>query len=259
MKNKLKGLVCLFLLTLSLQSVGQVAVVDYMKVPPGGGSKYLEVEKAWKKLHQARLDAGLILGWSLYEVMFSGAEDAYQYATVTMYKSLDDYEKSFDQSVVSKAYPDYKEKDWDNFGEKTGASRTLTNTKLFYYVVGIDPKDITQEKYLMISTMRVKPTGMEAYEKMEKDWYKPLHTQMIKQGAMEGWSIWGKWLGDATEYQYVAVNSYSSFDQMTRGNYTEAIKKALPGKNPAEITAKTYAARDMTGSQIWKKIDEVRK
>ena len=143
--------------------------------------------------------------------------------------------------------------------EKTEASRSLTNIKLFYNVTGIDSKDVTKEKYLVISTMRVKPAGMDAYEKMEKDWYKPLHTHFISQGALEGWSIWGKWLGDATDFQYVAVNSYSSFEQMTKGNYAAAMKAALPGKSTADVQAKTLATRDMTGSQVWKRIDDVRK
>ena len=258
MKNKL-GLVCLLLCSLAMNSFGQIAVVDYMKVSPANTSKYLEVEKNWKKIHQARLDAGLIISWSLFQVMFAGSDDPYQYATVTIYKSLDDYEKSFEDKIFTAAYPNAKEKDMDEMMNKTADSRSLTNSKVFYLVTNLEPKSYADAIYLTISTMRVKPSGRDAYEKMENDWYKPLHTNFMKQGAMEGWSIWGKWLGDATDYQYVAVNSYSSLGQMTKGNYTQAIKAALPGKTPADVEAKTLAAREMTGSQIWKRIDDVRK
>jgi len=259
MKNKIKGLVCLLLCSLALSSFGQIAVVDYMKVSPGNTGKYLEVEKSWKKIHQARLDAGLILSWSLFQVMFAGSDDDYQYATVTIYKSLDDYEKSFSDKVFAAAFPDAKEKDMDDMMKKTGDSRSLIGSKVFYLVTNIDPKDFAKAIYLTVSTMKVKPGGGDAYVKLEKDWYKPIHASFIKQGTMEGWSIWGKWLGDNTDYQYVAVNSYSSFEQMEKVDYQKGIQAALPGKNPAEIATKTTAARELTATQIWKRVDDVRK
>ena len=258
MKNYSKVMLTWLVMTFSIFSFSQVVVVDYMKLKPGNISKYLAIENEWKKIHEARLKAGVILGWALYENMFSGADEPFQYATVTTYKNIANYENSWSDSLASTAYPDYKEKEWNEFFERTDASRVLSSTRVFYFVDGISAKDPKLEKYLQ-STMQVKPGGEDNYVKMEKTLFKPMHQEIIKSGAMEGWSIWQKYLGSSTDYQYVAVNTFSSLEQMDKGDYGKAMARALPGKTAAEIFSKMYAARLLTETYLWRRLDSVSK
>jgi len=259
MKNYSKVMLAWLAMAFSIGSFSQVVVVDYMKVKPGNVSKYLAIENEWKKIHEARIKAGFITGWALYENMFSGADDPFQYATVTSYKNLAAYENSWSDSIVRTSYPDFKEKDWNEFFERTEASRVLSNTKVFSFVDGISAKDPNLEKYLLISTMQVKPGGEDNYVKMEKTLFKPMHQEIIKTGGMEAWSIWQKNLGSTTDYQYVAVNSFASLEQMDKGDYGKAMAKALPGKTAAEVFSKMYAARLLTETYLFRRLDLVSK
>ena len=71
----------------------QITVVQFMKVTPGQLDTYLEVEEAWSKLHQKSVDNGYLLEWSLYEKMFHGTEDEYDFITINVYPDWASYEK----------------------------------------------------------------------------------------------------------------------------------------------------------------------
>jgi len=258
MKNFLKTFGLLAFLLFAMNSKGQMAVVEYMKVKPGNDGKYLEVEKAWKKLHEVRLKTGQILSWALYEPMFTGQDFDYQYVTVTVYKDLGAYEKAvWSDSLAQMAYPDYKEKDWDEFGKKTGDARVLSQVQVYHLVTGANAKPLKPVKYLQLSNMGVKPGGEAAYEKLEKDYFKPLHEAAIKAGQMEGWSIWSKYPGNYTQSQYTAVNEYSSLAQIDAIDYRKLFKKAFPSMNVNDLMTKTTNARSIVESAIWKRIDIV--
>ncbi|MDP6457455.1 MAG: hypothetical protein QF669_08410, partial [Candidatus Marinimicrobia bacterium] len=76
MKKMSAVLTILFSTILSAQTI---AVVSYMKVEPGNTQEYLEVEKIWKKIHQTRLEKGMIKFWGLYSVMYTGTASEYNY------------------------------------------------------------------------------------------------------------------------------------------------------------------------------------
>jgi hypothetical protein len=246
------------LLALASIAFGQMAVVDYMKVKPGNAGKYLEVEKAWRKIHEARVKSGEILSWTLYENMFAGADEAYQYVTVTIYKDFAAYEKMNWDASSKAAYPNYTSKEWDDLMQKTGESRTISSMDVFNRVVDAGVPSTKAPVYFMLSCMNVKPGAEANYEKLERDYYKPLHAEFIKKGAMEGWGIWSKFPGNMKDYQYVAVNMFSSPEQMWSGNYGEAFKKLFPAMKPEDLAKKTNEARTITESFMWKLLDDVR-
>jgi hypothetical protein len=258
MKNFLKPAALLLFLSVSLCGAGQMAIVEYMKVKPGNDSNYLEVEKAWKKLHEVRLKTGQILSWALYEPMFTGQDFEYQYVTVTVYKDLAGYEKAvWSDSLSQMAYPDYKEKDWQEFGKKTGDARVLSQVQVYRLVTEANAKAMKPVKYLQLSNMAVKPGGEGAYEKLENDYFKPLHEAAIKAGQMEGWSIWSKYPGNYTQSKYTAVNEFSSLAQIDGIDYGKLFKKVFPYKSEDELITKTGNARTIVESAIWRRIDLV--
>lgn len=75
-------------------------VVDYMKVNNGMHTEYLQLEKAWKKLHQANIKAGKQANWVIEQVLSPGGENvAYNYVTSQAYigeKQLAAYMESND-------------------------------------------------------------------------------------------------------------------------------------------------------------------
>ncbi len=256
-KNLKLGMVAFAMLVFSSLAMGQTAIVDYMRIKPGDDSKYLAVEKEWMKIHEARLKAGKIISWTLYQNMYAGADEGFQYATVTIYKDFAATEEDSYTAASKEAYPDYSDKDWDKFFARTEESRVLGSSEVFHRVTGTDPKLGASAVYLDIDAMRVKPGGSDSYESLEKDIYKKLQESRVKDGEMQVWSIWAKWPGNQTDYQYVAVNSYTSIAQMMKGDYAKTLKKVFPAMKPAELAAKTNAARTQTESWLWKKIETV--
>jgi len=54
--------------------------VDYFKAPSDQIGNYLHVEQElWKPIHQARLDSGIILGWSFYSTFVAEPDAPYNY------------------------------------------------------------------------------------------------------------------------------------------------------------------------------------
>ena len=83
----MKLLIGFILIISTFLNAQTIAVVDYMKVEPENTQAYMEVEKMWKNIHQTRLKKGLIKFWGLYSIMFSGANNDYNYVTVTRQSS----------------------------------------------------------------------------------------------------------------------------------------------------------------------------
>lgn len=55
------------LLSLALTTCfSQFVVVSFMKVTPGKEAEYIALERTWKKIHEARQNAGNMTNWYLY-------------------------------------------------------------------------------------------------------------------------------------------------------------------------------------------------
>ncbi len=93
MKTANKTLLTLLILALAFSAQAQYmgASVEYVKVKPGQWSNYRELEKMALKVHQARVENGIIVQWHMYRKMYSGADDPYDFMLVHFY---DDYMKS---------------------------------------------------------------------------------------------------------------------------------------------------------------------
>jgi hypothetical protein len=82
--------------------------VDYMKVPSGGASNYLSHEQdVWKPIHQARIDAGLMRGWSVWQMVFPGGTgQRHNYGTANAYESISAIPNSFPEGIIEEVHPD---------------------------------------------------------------------------------------------------------------------------------------------------------
>jgi len=227
----------------------QITVVQFMKVAPGQGSTYLEVEEAWSKLHQKSVDNGYILSWDLNEKMFHGADDEYDFITVNVYPDWATYEKG-----VPDGY-------YDQLGEdittKTGESRSLVRTEVYSFVVGAD--NSKPPKFLQLAFMKVEQGDAAAYVDMESKYYKVYHEGLIEAGGMNSWGIYQRIvpIGFGGEYNYVAVNGYESLSQpnsITQETGDAAWEKAAAGTPDEVIIKLTNETRLMVTSEMWRYI-----
>lgn len=105
--------------------------VDYMKIPPGRGAEYRDLEvNLWKPVHQLRVEQGLISSWALYGHHFPGGDIDYQYVTVTEFPTLEsmdtdrlDYPRLFGEVYPSRGYAEIQ--------SQTENSRILVQTDIW--------------------------------------------------------------------------------------------------------------------------------
>jgi len=252
------SVLCTLCVTAILYAQTIIAQVDYMKIEPGGTSEYLEVEKIWKKIHQARLDQGLITFWGLYDVMFTAENDPYDFVTINWYTSMDKYENSFSNEILKAAFPDMSDEELTKMLERTEASRRLVNTDMYIRQATSETSPTEPAAYFVVNWMTVEPGNASDYLNMEREIYKPVHEESIKGNFRSGWSLWSRFMGNQLQEQYATADAFSSWSQMMQEfSYEEILKKVHPDKNIDELNEMTLKLRTMGRSEVWKLLDSV--
>ena len=233
-------------------------LVDLMKVEQGNDQAYLDMEKnLWKPIHQERLKNGKILGWVLYRVWFKGANDDYNYVTVTLYDNPANVENPFEGIELADIHPGMEAND---FMEKTNSSRKLVQSRLMQQVNTAFPdggQSAAPFKYLVVNYM--KPTPGSAFLEFENEHAKPIHEELVKSGEWAGWSVWANIFprGTSEPYRFVTVDYYSDFSKMGTADYMGAFKKAHPDEDWDKYAETVGKSREMVLSELWEVVDRV--
>jgi L-rhamnose mutarotase len=236
------------------------ALVDFMKVKPGNEAKYVDLEKnVWKAMHQERIKKGIITGWVLYKVLYTGSSDPYNYVTVTFFDNSANLEDPWAGIDPKKILPG---KDVDKAYDETLNSRDLVKSNLIVRQDEVVPEGGPGDiKYIEVDYMKVKPGNEAAYMDVEKKIWEPIHKEFIKAGTRSGWSLWGQMYpaGSATEYQYITANYFPDFKKIGTADYTDAFKKAHAGEDVDALGEKTDKSRDLVKTELWQTVDVVMK
>ena len=236
-------------------------VVDYMKVPPGDGAEYVEVEREiWKPIHEERLKRGLIRGWTLYDVSLSGMDTPYGYATVNVYDDLEKMMGSFSNEIIAAAHPDATEAEREAMMNRTGAARHLIHNEVWQQESAAEGN--ASAEWIVVNQMQVPPGGGEAYMAVENEVWKPVHDLAIAEGKRRGWSVYSRVLpyGAALGYNYATVDGYDSMGDVVAPGLWDLFLKAHAGATEddiEEMTNRTMASRTLLQGQLWHRLDHV--
>lgn len=228
-------------------------VVNYMKVPQGGGDAYIANEREWKKIHQARVNEGKMVAWELFYIHNSGTDSPYNFATVDVYSNLEAALKGVTLDEIKKAWGEK----YNDVLKKSNSVRNLAYSEMLSQEMGIPDK--APAKYIMVSYMKAPDVGK--YYEMEKKAYMPMHQVAVDEGKLDGWSVWSRWYHEDTAYDAITVNAYTDAAQITAMNYGAAFEKVKAGKNTNELfelvslVDKTSELRTMVKSQLWELIE----
>lgn len=243
---------CALILAASVSFSQTVVVLNYMKVPPGGGDAYEEAEKYARKVMQHRVDEGKMIGWELWRVMNQTAESDYHYVTADIYEDLAASLKGIPWEDVEAA-----------LGEKAGeaadaimSSRTMTYRETYQFVMGIPI--VGEENYMVVNYMKAKDPGTHVALEGQ---ILPIHELAIADGAMAGWSVWSPMLFDErTTHTAITVDGFTSLDQIAAvnyGKYYDEHVKTLSDKEAEELDAmfdQISAIRTQQKVQVWQKV-----
>jgi hypothetical protein len=257
MKNYLKAMFLFALLGIVLPSVAQTyAVVDYMKVPQGGDGNYMQVEEEWKKVHQARVDAGMIQNWQFYSKMFAGSTDEYNYMTVAIY---DDVTKMEDPIPWDWIKENYTESERNAMMKKTNKARVLVKTEVYRLMESASGD--TPPKYIFMQRWKAKPGKMGEYKKFEKEMAKPYFQEYIDKGGQASWSVWSKYLGEG-DWHGIWANGHANFGDWEKDHseLSTSIMESLlkEGQTIGEVQSNMGKLRGSVGQrELWVYIDYV--
>lgn len=238
------------LIPLSLFSQDATIVLEYMHVEMENTGDYIAVEKEWKKIHQARIDAGIITGWQLWRNVYAAADDPYQYITINWYEN---YAKTFEDAPEGIFDDVLTDKEWEELYTKTMKSRTLGSREVMHRALNAEGSE--SGKYVVINHMRVKPGMENAYMDVESEIWKPYQEEAIKRGMKANWGVWVAWPYKEGQSRYSSVDGYNSMDQMMMGD--NILEDVHPGMTWEEIDKKTSETRRISSIEIWEIVDAV--
>ncbi len=115
-------------------------------------------------------------------------------------------------------------------------------------------------KYFEIDYMKVDPIKESDYLKLEREQWKPLHQERIKEGKIRSWYLFGIQFPSGTDekYNYVTVNAFDQFGQL-EDPYADADKllaKVHPGMKVDDFLSRTVQGRNLVRSEVWVLIDQ---
>jgi len=157
---------------------GQIAYLQYRKVPANQEEKFVEREtKYWSKVAKSAIDKGQLAGWSLWRKVGVTKQDAPNYVFVNSYASIDQLDQNFWGDNMD-ALGDVKPEDVE----------TMSFTEVpFDYFVQFEDNIPGDYKYAIVNYGS--PTSVGDFIQENKTLWKPFHENNIKNGS--GMTAWG--------------------------------------------------------------------
>ena len=234
-----------FSFTLSAQYAG--ATLEYVKVKPGQNKNFLELEEMALKVHQARVEKGIITRWALYQKMYSTGNDQYSYIFVNLNDDFKKTQNSYPQALIDALFTTEEQSD---FWTRASAAREIVKSE--YYDRVVEAEGGQPSKYLRFIRYQVEPGSNWNFEQIRKDLVKPIFDEVVKRGYNSGWSVWKKDPNDR-KFQYVAVNGYAEYgDWKNSIHLDEVFKEVFPGKDQDEARNTVIGSRTHVSSEYWK-------
>lgn len=109
---------------------------------------------------------------------------------------------------------------------------------------------------VVVDYMKTAPGREDAYVRLERELWKPVHTARIRAGAMRSWSLYKVRFphGAAVPYDYVTVNVFDSVADADRDPLAW-FPQVHPERTVPEVMRDTEAARELVRGELWYRLD----
>ena len=251
MKTVNRALLTILALAFSYNIQAQYAGASlaYVKVKPEQWGNYLELEKTAFKLHQARVEKGIITRWALYKKLNGGTGDSYDYIIVAINDDFKKTENAFPQELIDELYTNEEQAE---FMKKATATREIVKSE---YYDRVTTSDVYHPyKYIRFIRYYVKQEERDLFVKQRKEVVKPLFDEVVNREYHAGWSLWKKDPHD-NKFQYVAVNAFAEYGQWKESvPFNEIFKQIFPDKDLDDTRTRVFSTRTHINSEYWELI-----
>ena len=143
--------------------------------------------------------------------------------------------------------------DTTEFSKSTSQSREIVWEQLFQVIDEAATKINQPSKYIVVNQVKSVAGEENEYVKMERTYFKPFHAERVARGVMNNWSFYKPNLpyGEKYEYDYVTLNGFSTWDQITANNPPDVWKKVHGDTNFDEIHTKILSKRITVNNEVW--------
>ena len=207
---------CLLALNAWAQTTPQASppfiMVQYNKVAPERSAAFEDAVKTQlAKVMQVRANEGAVTLWASSKMLFpSGSDAKYNYVLATVYRGVPPLEPSAPEL----------EKDWTKAGLKRAAFLERMNSlgavvvkrEIWRGLETVGPLEAGD----LIRVDAKKVTTARDYVDLERNVYKAVWSDRIKQGAMKSWAFFAVQLpgGEDRPYGFVTVQGFKDQQQM---------------------------------------------
>ncbi len=245
----------------SVQSQGELGnyfALQYYKVHPSMENEFIRLEgEVWKKIHEARIKKDLLDGWYLLRVVApSGTHAEYNYIIVFEYETAEkltghfeghgiNYAVLLDEQEIALALRAHEVRDMVYEEVWRTADQTFANSE-------------SQYRYQIFNSMKIKPGVDESeYVRLEKEYWKPVHTERIRRNAMFGWGLYTMIIPGGTErnYHWGTIDFYHNFKDYLVEESTSIMNSLYGPENAAKYVEETISKRDLLKAEIRELLD----
>lgn len=263
MKTRLLRPACLLLACLAAVAFARSADsaatrylnIGYHKPLPGKADDYVRMEREnWKRIHQARVAAGLIRSWKMYAVQFpNGESQEYDYVTIIEYPSWAAMELPYRGINFTTILGEAKVKEL----ETTGAIRKLVRKDTVEVVHATDNFLDTRNQVLSVHFLRALPGGAARLMRIQREYFHPLNAEISKASSgASGWAATVVRYPDHADFAYshVSFNSFVSLAQMESDAYAAIYQKWRARFE--ELSPLLPQSRARVRNELWRLIDQ---
>ena len=115
-----------------------------------------------------------------------------------------------------------------------------------------------QATYMTVEFMKVPDGKEDAWLKLERESWKPMHALRIKDGLIESWAAIAQAVpGDESNGPvYATVTTYRGWPDPTKTDWEGLLKKANPQGDATALMQQTEAARKIVRREVWQVLEQ---
>lgn len=192
------------------------AELKYAKLEPGKGMELSELRKdVMIPYNQGRLDAGMIIGWGLYERMHTGADDPYTHIIVSIFEDYSKMENPVNWTWIN---INYSEEEQAATMARFRETWTVVKEEVYFNVTALEnPAD---SEYLTFARIKTFKGQSQAFRKLIKEISRPAFEFMIADGVKSSWSVWYRFLSSGSfDFKWAQLGSGPTVYKLSSGQF----------------------------------------